>query len=454
MKVFLLSFFLILSLCSINGQTHVQISAPKYGNTELVLYQYDNYITKNEKKLAQCEIDSAGNAAVTVEIDQPQCLFMRYEKLIYYFFVQPNSNVAVEFAEKELFDEREKFNPFFEPAFIAANVTEASDGGFNKQIINIDYKSDEIILEVARQKKENDKKFKDSLLNDFINSIAKSENEFVNNYARYRIATLEYLFKLTPAKDFQNKYFTGNPIQFHNPAYCELLNTINEKHFLHRTQQAQGNAFRQAVNKGNLTKIKEMLSANLFVFDSDFCDFLILQNAFDEFYDSNFSRSALRIIIDSVANQTTNAEIKKIAQEIHNTVVKLLAGYSPPDFELRDIDGNIKSLKSFAGKYVYLGFFSVNSYGCIQDFYLINHLAKKYGDKVHFVSICIDDEKDVKKFIETEKLNWTFLLYNNKSDALKEYDVRAFPTYYLIDENGKLLQSPAPSPNENIETFF
>jgi len=132
----------------------------------------------------------------------------------------------------------------------------------------------------------------------------------------------------------------------------------------------------------------------------------------------------------------------------------LLAGYSPPNFELLDVGGNAKSLKSFAGKPVYLGFFSVNNYGCIQDLYLINHLVKKYGDKVHFVSICADNEHDVKTFIKTEKFNWTFLLYNNKSDMLKEYDVRIFPTYYLIDENGKLIKSPAPSPSENIETFL
>jgi peroxiredoxin len=379
---------------------------------------------------------------------------MHFEKLTYYFFVQPNSNIIVEFDEKKMFDTKEKFNPFIEPAFIAAKVRDTSDGGFNSQIIDIDNKSDKIILAVARQKKEDDRRFKDSLLNVFKNSIMKSEYEFVNNYTKYRIAVIKYLFKSMPAKDFNNEYFTNKPVQFQNPAYCELLNIIYEKYLLHRTQQSQGNIFRQAINKGNLSAIKEMLNNDTFVFSDNFCDVVILQNAFNEFYDSNFSRSALLMIIDSVANKTTNAEIKKIALDIHNTIVKLLVGYSPPNFDLRDIAGNLKSLKSFADKYIYLGFFSVNSYGCIQDFHLINRLAKKFNNKIHFVSICIDTEADVKNFIISENFNWTFLLYDNKSDLLKSYDVRTFPTYYLIDKNGKLLKSPAPSPSENIENIF
>lgn len=455
MKTFLFSFCLIICVLNASAQTNIRISATKYNGDALTLYQYDNYLTKNEKQLATCQIDSAGNASVNVDIDDIQCLFMRYEKLIYYFFVQPNSNIIVEFSEKELFTEKEKLNPFSEPLFISANVIPASDGNFNQQIIDTDNKSNDAILAVAKYKKENDKHFKDSLLNIFKNSITESENQFVNDYTKYRIAAIEYLFKSKPLKNLQNEYFVGKPILYQNPAYCELLIEINDKYFLHRSQQAQGNVFRQALNKGNLSKIREMLSKNNdYLYSKDFCDFLILQNAYSEFYDSSFSRSALLEIVNSVANETTNANNKKIAEDIRNTIVKLLAGYAAPDFELEDIDGNTKSLKSFSDKYIYLGFFSVNSYGSIQDFYLIDMLSKKFGDKIHFISICVDDKKDVENFIKSEKFNWTFLLCNNSSGILKKYDVRAFPTYYLIDKNGKFIKSPAPSPSEDINKVF
>jgi hypothetical protein len=46
------------------------------------------------------------------------------------------------------------------------------------------------------------------------------------------------------------------------------------------------------------------------------------------------------------------------------------------------------------------------------------------------------------------------LHYGNQSSIIREYDIRAFPTYYLIDRNGKLAISPAPSPAEEFEARF
>ncbi|MDR2651781.1 MAG: TlpA family protein disulfide reductase [Prevotellaceae bacterium] len=453
MKTFLFFVCLLISVSDMRSQTHIAISAPKYKGDVLTLCKYDNYITKKEKKLAECTIDSAGYSSVFIDIDDIQYVFMHHEKLIYYFFVKPDSDINVTFSEKELLDEKEKLNPFFEPLYIPANVTVANGDNLNQQLMDIDNKSDDIILTVAKNKKENDKHFKDSLLIVFKNSLSRSDSEFVNDYAKYRVASIEYLFKLKTLKNLQTEYFADKPILYQNPAYCELLNHINDKYFLHRTQQAQGNVFRQAVNKGNLVEIRKMLSQNDYLNNKDFCDFLILQNAYNEFYDSNFSRSALLEIVNAVAQDASNAN-KIIAEDIRNAIVNLLAGYSPPDFELVDIHGNKKSLQSFSGKYVYLGFFSVNSYGCIQDFYLMKQLSKKFGEKINFVSICIDSKADIENFITTEQIDWTFLLCDNSKDIIKKYDVRTFPTYYLIDKNGKLLKSPAPSPSENIYQVF
>jgi peroxiredoxin len=419
----------------------------------LTLYTYDNYIVKSEKKLAECETDSIGNASVTVDIDDVECIFMHHEKLIYYFFAQPYSDINVEFPEKMLLDNKEKLNPFFEPVYLAANVTATSGNSFNSQMLDIDSKSDHVILSVAKNKKENDRHFKDSLLAVFKNSLTGYNNEFVSDYAKYRTAAMEYLFKTKRLKDLQNEYFVGKPILYKNPAYCELLNHVNEKYFLHCTQQAHGNDFRNAVNKGNLAEIRKILNRDEYLQDKDFCDFLILQNAYSEFYDSNFSRSALLEIVNLIAKETASRHNRIIAEDIRKAFVNLLAGYSPPDFDLQDIEGNRKSLKSFHGKYVYLGFFSVNSYGCIQDFYLMKHLYEKFGKKIHFVSVCIDDKSDIEHFAEVEKMNWTFLVCNNNK-LLKKYDVRTFPTYYLIDKEGKLLKSPAPSPSEDIDKIF
>ena len=54
-------------------------------------------------------------------------------------------------------------------------------------------------------------------------------------------------------------------------------------------------------------------------------------------------------------------------------------------------------------------------------------------------------------FRQKNGYQWDFLHFANDPDILKEYDVRIFPTCYLIDPDGKLVLSPAPAANDNLE---
>jgi hypothetical protein len=49
---------------------------------------------------------------------------------------------------------------------------------------------------------------------------------------------------------------------------------------------------------------------------------------------------------------------------------------------------------------------------------------------------------------------WTFLHFSNQPDLLDDYDIRGYPSYFLIGPEGRLILSPAPSPVENFESTF
>jgi thioredoxin-related protein len=51
-------------------------------------------------------------------------------------------------------------------------------------------------------------------------------------------------------------------------------------------------------------------------------------------------------------------------------------------------------------------------------------------------------------------LSNTVLIAGTRNDLLKQYKIKAYPTYYLIDPDGNFLFSPAPSPAENFESVF
>jgi hypothetical protein len=43
---------------------------------------------------------------------------------------------------------------------------------------------------------------------------------------------------------------------------------------------------------------------------------------------------------------------------------------------------------------------------------------------------------------------------DEKSEILEDYDIRAYPSYFLIDPEGKLILSPAPGPDKGFEKVF
>jgi hypothetical protein len=61
-------------------------------------------------------------------------------------------------------------------------------------------------------------------------------------------------------------------------------------------------------------------------------------------------------------------------------------------------------------------------------------------------------EEVLRQFLAKNKYDWKFLLYDRQPGVLKDYDIRAYPTYFLIGPDGKLILSPAPSPSENFES--
>ena len=80
-------------------------------------------------------------------------------------------------------------------------------------------------------------------------------------------------------------------------------------------------------------------------------------------------------------------------------------------------------------------------------------LHKKYKNKVHFISICADN--DVNKLTQflnkNEDYSWDFLHIGKDKKLLDKYKIITFPTYILLDKNLKVAKYPAGRPGGTAE---
>jgi len=92
----------------------------------------------------------------------------------------------------------------------------------------------------------------------------------------------------------------------------------------------------------------------------------------------------------------------------------------------------------------------------MQQMKVIPSLKKQYGSHIQFVSISLDPTNaDLKNFAtKNPKYDW-FLLHDNTLGKLKtDYEIKLLPAYFLINPDGKFMQVPAGSPEEDIERAF
>lgn len=135
---------------------------------------------------------------------------------------------------------------------------------------------------------------------------------------------------------------------------------------------------------------------------------------------------------------------------------KLLAvGETAPNFAL-PLYNSSKSvqLSHLKDKVVLLDFWIKNCSPCIESVPHINALKEKYkGKNVEIVSINpYDTKQEVEWFCNKHKTTYPVVL--NGKDVAEKYGVSAFPAFFIVDKNGKILYSQSGFNEQKIEAIL
>jgi thiol-disulfide isomerase/thioredoxin len=121
-----------------------------------------------------------------------------------------------------------------------------------------------------------------------------------------------------------------------------------------------------------------------------------------------------------------------------------ILGKELPPYKLVGLSGKIYTNEDLKGKVVVLNFWSVNCGPCVMEIPVLNKLYLSYKDNedVVFISILLDKQEDLEKFLE-KGLTKRRIIYEVTPDSkaiMKDTFklVKAFPTNLFIDREGKI----------------
>lgn len=458
MKKGLFIYFVFISFFVNAGPVHIYGLAPEFASNSLIFYKYSDRITFLKQELFVLDIDNQGRFDVTIELDEITYIFAEFGVYHAYFYAEPNQNYELllpPFQEKSLAD---TFNPYFSPQDIHLGIKNMKTNDLNYLILDFDYYYfrylDLKYIDIYLKGLETDV---DTFIKEINLKFKDFDNQYFQDYKKYRIAALK---NIATQKKEENTlsyaYFAKNPVLYDNPAYMDLFNNIYAEHFDLRLTAANGDKLYAIITFGHsISRLKKFFNREPALKNDQFKELVILKGLNDAFANNNLQWLPLLLTLDSLHLSTKYPYHKEIAQNIADNVLSMARGTIAPPFELRDTLGEMHYLSEFRNKYTYLQFANTKTYTSQMEFSVLKNLYNKYRYVCNFVTILTDDEiESAKNYISHNELEWTFLFTEINSKLISTYKITAYPTYFLIDPQGNLLMSPAPSPSEDFEKYF
>lgn len=139
--------------------------------------------------------------------------------------------------------------------------------------------------------------------------------------------------------------------------------------------------------------------------------------------------SALQEIIPTISTSFSSLVDPKFGKRVNYTKGEKIA-----PFKFTDIQGKILSSDSLKGKVIVLNFWSMSCGPCITEMPELNELvAKMKGKEVVFIAPAVYSSKDdiVKYLLPKHPFSYQIVCIENEDD----YNVNAFPTHIIIDQN-------------------
>ena len=136
--------------------------------------------------------------------------------------------------------------------------------------------------------------------------------------------------------------------------------------------------------------------------------------------------------------------VKDIKVRLYADQVKV--GGQMKDFTLFDRKGNKHKLSEFKGKYTILEFTFVGCGGCMFIKPYLEEFYKRNKDKAEIIAIYNDTEKNWMEEGQEHKVSYhEWNDHARSAEPVAAYGATVFPTFVIIDPDGKILEMPAGS---------
>jgi thiol-disulfide isomerase/thioredoxin len=151
-----------------------------------------------------------------------------------------------------------------------------------------------------------------------------------------------------------------------------------------------------------------------------------------------FVYSNIKFDIELTEENFTHEEKEGYVSSVFGIVAEPLLNSQAKDWTLKDVDGKEVSLSDFKGQNMFIEAWISSCDHCIASIPKVKQIESDFGNKLKVITVNFDyDLEETKQAIADHQIDFKVLLGNSQFD--KDYDIRSFPSYYVIDRTGKIV---------------
>jgi len=133
---------------------------------------------------------------------------------------------------------------------------------------------------------------------------------------------------------------------------------------------------------------------------------------------------------------------QRLNQPQIQTQINPAIGLQRPEFAAMDLNGEMRNIKEWDGKLIFLNFWATWCPPCLKEIPEFIELQEAYGDQgFQIIGIAIDDEDAVREYIEQVGMNYPSMVVQNEGVMLaKRYGngIGALPYTVIINRDGEI----------------
>jgi hypothetical protein len=455
MKIYrpVISFIFLCACVVLTGQTvSIKGSGTGYKNAELKFFLQTDPITKRLKPLSTIYCDESGKFSYDMACSGNAIIFIRAGIYNFHLYVTAGSGYELLLQDYVPKSASEEQNPFFIEAELVPeiinnqkdvnNFIRIFDSEYNPvfnfvaESVFRNYKKDEIQQQISRLDKYTEIKMV----------------PYYDNYVKCRMVMLNLV--ASSAKQIQTEaaQFISSNFNSDNQAFTDLADQMFSGYFNIISSGPLKDLFEQAIARASFTELESVILRDNKITNKELADYVILLNLNADYYERNLPGENIRKIVTIIKSQGESVFIRNVASVLLDKINSSLPGNIPPEISLLSNNGKLMSLKDFRGKYLLLGFVRSDNMASITELGIINMWQNKYTGDFQVVTILADKNfKSATESLKKHGFSWTFL-DGSKSDNLEfAYDLKMYPSFLLLDREGKIIADPCQYPSEDLE---